>query len=209
MRDVFERVEKRELKGSSLWAGSYLAFFLRRSHTRGDCFGCDDHTDVGWAVGALVYQWLKQHAIPADTVHLTDALFATEDVLLEQELKCWFHVEVVHGKCRARPIVQAFDATSPGRYFSVNDFLMTAPEYRASTDLWLRVCAVLIPAHRCPGPMRELTLRADDGAEVRYRADAAGTYEVTGRSGDTGAGPTLDEIIEHANRPRRPPDDSS
>ena len=113
-RGVVSHIEKRMLKGSSKYTGGYYTFFLKRGVAGVDLFPCMDHVDVGWAAGALVYQWFIRHSVPTNAVHFDSALFAVQDVLLEQELKCWFTVDMSGGKCRAKPIVEGFDATSPG-----------------------------------------------------------------------------------------------
>jgi hypothetical protein len=199
-RGVVDRVEKRDLKGSSKYADQYYAFFLKRGVAGVDLFPCLDHIDVGWAAGALIYQWYIRHGVPANKLHFWRALFAVEDVLLQQELKCWFWAEMVNGRCRAKPIVEGFDATSPGKYFSVNDFLMTAPEYRKSAELWLRMSAILLPVSACGSADRELTMTAD-GQSLTYKEGSGGEREVTSQEG-TGQGPSLDEIIAIANRNR-------
>lgn len=199
-RGVVERIERRDLKGSSRYADSYYTFFLKRGVAGVDLFPCLDHIDVGWGAGALIYQWFIRHGVPTDALHFDRAMFAVEDVLLQQELKCWFTAEMDDGKCMARPIVEGFDATSPGRYFSVNDFVMTAPEFRKSTELWLRMAAILLPVSVCGDADRELTMTAD-GQSLTYKQGADGEREVTSQQG-SGSGPSLDEIIEIANRQR-------
>lgn len=193
------RVERCELRGSSMWAGAYASFVLRRGMGTADCFLCTEHADVGWAVGTLVYQWLVRREMPADVPHLTDVLFAFDDVMLGQPLKCWFHAEMREGQCCARPIIPAFDATSPGRYFSVNDFVHRPPGARGDVELWVRLAAVLIPLHRCPGEGREYTL-ASDGGMVSYRKSTSGRLEVTRRDGGAAGAPGVQEIIDLANR---------
>jgi hypothetical protein len=200
-RGVVERVEKRDLKGSSKYADTYYAFFLKRGVAGVDLFPCLDHIDVGWAAGALIYQWYIRHGVPANKLHFWRALFAIEDVLLQQELKCWFWAEMAAGRCRAKPIVEGFDATSPGKYFSVNDFLMTAPEYRKSAELWLRVSAILLPVSACGTADRELTMTAD-GQSLTYKEGDDGERQVTSQEGAGSSGPSLDEIIAIANRNR-------
>lgn len=192
------RVEKRDLKGSSIWSGPYLAFVVESEPDH--AFRIPYHADVAWAVGCAIHQWFMRHAIPADAPHVTRALFSIEDVECEQELKCWFRVDMAHGGARANPIVEGLDATSPGNYPSVNDYLMTLPQYRKHATLSLRLRALLIPESRCPDSARELTLRGDKGQEVRYRAGAGGDTQVTGRTGGAESGPTLDEILEIARR---------
>jgi hypothetical protein len=199
------RVERRDLKGSSIWAGPYLAFVVEAGDAETEVFPCVDHADVEWAVGFLVYSWFMRFGIPPDGTHATRALFSVEDIELEQELKCWFRIDMTNGHSRACPIVAGLDATSPGDYSSVNDYLMTLPQYRKPERLTLRVSAVLIPEARCPDSTRELTLRADAGQELRYRVDASGKHEVTGRSDQPSTGPTLEEIIDLAKRKKTPP----
>ena len=201
------RVERRDLKGSSVWAGPYLAFVVGAGAAGDVGFPCGDHVDVGWAVGALVYQWFLRHGIPMDGAFVTRALFSVEDQELEQELKCWFRIEMANGRAYGRPTVEGLDATSPGDYASLNDYLMSLPEYRKSEGLTLRLSAILIPENRCPESARELTLRADHGQELRYRVDASGKHEVTKHVGASDEGPTLDEIIEIAKRKQRSADD--
>lgn len=193
-RGFVDRVEKREFRGAAAYAGSYNAYFIASSSTGADKFHCVDHTDVGWAVGALVFGLYRRHVIPMDEAHLGGCLFSVQDALLKQELKSWFRAEWVQGKCVARPIVTGFDATSPGRYFTVNDFVQTPPAARGALELILRLDSILIPRERCGEERRDYTLRADTG-DVRYR-DEAGGRRITG---GPAAGPSPAEFL------RRPP----
>jgi len=185
-RGFVDRVEKRELKGSRAYAGHYNAYFIAASSTGADKFHCVDHTDVSWAVGALVYGLFRRHMIPVDEAHLGGCLYSVQDVLLKQASKSWFRASYVQGKCVARPIVTGFDVSSPGRYFSVNDYVQTPPAVRGALELILRLDAILIPSERCGGEQREYTLRSDAG-DVRYRDTEQGA-QVTARSG-SGASP--------------------
>jgi hypothetical protein len=114
-----------------------------------------------------------------------------QDVLLKQELKSWFRAEFIQGKCVGRPVVTGFDVTSPGRYFSANDYVQTPPEARGALELILRLDSILIPRYLCGGETREYTLRSDAG-DVRYREDAGGK-RVTARG--AGDGPTPEELL--------------
>jgi hypothetical protein len=195
------RVERRDLKGSSIWAGPYLAFVVQPEPDL--AFRIPYHADVAWAVGCAVHQWFMRHGVPTDATHATRALFALEDVECDQELKCWFRVDMANGAARGAAIVEGLDATSPGLYPSVNDYLMTTPQYRKPPTLALRLRSLLIPENRCPDSARELTLRADRGQEIRYRTGVGGAPEVTGRTGAEGGGPTPEEILEIARRQRQ------
>jgi hypothetical protein len=190
-RGFVDRVEKRELRSSTAYAGSYNAYFIAPSSTGADKFHCVDHTDVSWAVGALIYALFRRHLIPVDEAHLGDCLFSVQDVLLKQEAKSWFRAEFVQGKCVARPIVTGFDASSPGRYFTVNDFVQTPPASRGALGVILRLDSILIPRERCGEPQRDFTLRSDAG-DVRYR-DAESGAQVTSR--ETGGSPSPEEFL--------------
>jgi hypothetical protein len=195
-RGFVDRVELREFRGSAAYAGRYNAYFIASSSTGADKFHCVDHTDVGWAVGALAFALYRRHMIPLDESHLGGCLFSVQDVLLKQELKSWFRAEWVQGKCVARPIVPGFDATSPGRYFSVNDFVQTPPSIRGALELILRLESILIPSDRCGAERRDLTLRSDAG-DVRYRVEG-GERRVTG--GSAVAGPNPGEFLKLPDR---------
>lgn len=194
------RVERRDLKGSSIWAGPYLAFAVDPGQSMPNGFPISDHTDVGWAIGNVVWEWFQAHGIPCEPAAVTRALFSVEDFALQQELKCWFRVDMTNGRAFARPIVDGLDATSPGDYCSVNDYLMTLPQYRKGAPLSLRLTAILVPENRCPASARELTLRGDLGQELKYTETADGTLKKTGHTGAGGDGPTLDEIFDIARK---------
>ncbi len=188
-----ERVEKRAIQGTGKWVGNYRAYYIARDPSGTDTFHCVAHADLGWAVGLLVYRLFRKHIIPVDAEHLSDALFGMRDGLTKQELKSYFLAEWLEGKCIAWPVIEGFDATSPGRYFSVNDYLFTPFESRGTLEVMLRLDHILLPSDRVQGDTRDLTLKTDR-EEIVYR-ERGGTRQILGGKGDAG-GRSGREILE-------------